>query len=150
MKYPFDSILVFIFRIFIGIIFCISGSIKLFTYWEFVQTVYEFKIIPEIFVTEFAFILPIIEYILGVLLILGLFIKKACAALIFLLFLFIIAIAINLWRENLIECGCFGFMMREYIGWKLLFRDFLLITILGYMMTKSAYILTIDNYLKKK
>lgn len=148
MKYRFDLLLVFTFRIFIGIIFCISGSIKLLTLREFVQKVYEFNIIPNKFVTEFAIMLPIIEYILGVLLILGLFIKKACAGLIFLLIIFIIAIGTNLWQNNLIECGCFGSILQGNIGWPLLFRDILLITILGYIIKKSTYIFAFDNYLK--
>ncbi len=127
------SILSLILRIVMGILFIFSGVVKIFHLHEFIITVTNYKILPEFFVPYFALCLPILEYILGFFLIFRVYVYYVSRILFFLVVTFIIAILINIGRNNLVECGCFGYFFSDIIGWKTLIRDLFILAALFYL-----------------
>lgn len=114
-------------RIVIGFTFIISGLLKLFSLNYFTEIVYSMHVLPIFFVPYFAILLPIIEYVLGAFLIFGLSVKLTAKCIILLLISFTIVISINLIKGNLIDCGCFGNILQEKIGWSLLLREVIIL-----------------------
>ena len=135
-------------RLLIGILFIVSGLTKLFALDRFIITVYQFKLIPEFIIPYFAFTLPIIEYLLGFSLLLGMFIRQAAQGLQFLVVTFILAIIINLIRGNIVECGCFGNFIVEHISISILLRDFLLLSLSIFISRQNEHIFALQNYIR--
>ena len=73
-----------------------------------VRAVRAYEILPEALVPTMAIVLPMVEIILGVLLVLGLFTRFATVAFGALMVVFILGIG-SAWARGLtIDCGCFG------------------------------------------
>lgn len=149
MKTVWIKNITLIVRLLIGILFIVSGFTKLFALDRFVIAVYQFKLIPEIIIPYFALTLPIVEYLLGIILLLGMFIRQAVRLLQFLIITFVFAIIINLVRGNIVECGCFGDFIVEHIGFSILLRDFLLLGLLIFISKQNDFIFALQNYLNK-
>jgi uncharacterized membrane protein YphA (DoxX/SURF4 family) len=85
-----------------------SGLIKLLNPLESRQAVQAYEILPADLIPSVAVALPAFEVILGLLLLLGLFLRPVAVASGLLLLVFIIGIA-SAWARGLqIDCGCFG------------------------------------------
>lgn len=70
-------------RITLGVNFLIHGLVRLPKLQEFAQGVvkgFEGTILPDFMVIPFAYAIPIMEFVLGIMLLLGLFTRKALAA----------------------------------------------------------------------
>lgn len=85
-----------------------SGLIKLLNPLESRQAVQAYELLPSDLVPTVAVALPAFEVILGLLLLLGLFLRPVAVASGMLLLVFIAGI-ISAWARGLqIDCGCFG------------------------------------------
>jgi len=146
----YKSIVIFLIRLFIGSLFFLSGTLKLFEINKFNIIVAKFNIIPINLVPIFSIALILSEIICGLFLIIGIYIKISSYVLILMNISFIIAISINIIRGNIIDCGCFGRLFSEKIGWRLLFRDFILLGLLLCILSEKKFIYSIQKSFKSK
>ncbi len=94
-------------RLFFGGIFVYASLDKIAHPDQFARIVFNYHLVPGSMINLMALILPMSEFIAGVFIILGVFYRGARAYLIILLSIFMIAIAINVFRGVNLECGCF-------------------------------------------
>jgi uncharacterized membrane protein YphA (DoxX/SURF4 family) len=96
-----------LFRLILSYIF-ISASIgKILNPEDFSGAIQNYRILPEILTNIPAIILPWVELYCGVFILLGIFPRASSASLVFLTFIFIIAISSAMIRGLDISCGCF-------------------------------------------
>jgi putative oxidoreductase len=110
------------FRVYIGALFIYASMYKINYTAEFAETIASYQLMPYWAVNSAAIVLPWIELISGILLIAGIRLRSAALIIVFLLVLFIGALAINIIRGANIGCGCFH-SMEETINWLTVLRD---------------------------
>ena len=103
-----NQYLLILFRTILGLVFIYSGIVKIIDTSGFSDSIYNYKLMPDLLINYLAIVLPWIELITGLLLIFGITIKESALIINSLLIVFIIAIVINLFRGLDINCGCFG------------------------------------------
>jgi putative oxidoreductase len=74
---------------------------------SFAHMIYNYRILPGSLINISALILPWVELLAGLCLILGVWTRAARWIIGLMLVVFMIAISINLFRGNAIDCGCF-------------------------------------------
>ncbi|PKN66473.1 MAG: DoxX family protein [Deltaproteobacteria bacterium HGW-Deltaproteobacteria-15] len=126
-KYGFSSsiLLSLCARLILGVIFIYASIDKILHPENFAKAVYNYQILPHLFINPIAIVLPWLELILGVFLVLGLFREGSVGLVTLLLLVFLGAMAFNLARGLDIDCGCFGTGIGAsgvHMGWYLL-RD---------------------------
>ncbi|TQN43737.1 methylamine utilization protein MauE [Blastococcus colisei] len=95
-------------RAVLGIVWLVAGGLKLPDPAAAERAVRAYQLLPEPFVAPVAFGLPALEIAVGVLLLLGVFVRAAAVASAVLLGVFVAAVA-SAWARGLtIDCGCFG------------------------------------------
>lgn len=123
-----NSIFLIILKLVIGFVFVVASLGKIIDPQSFAKDVYSYAILPATLVPLFAATIPWIEFISGLLLMLDIYPKSNAFIINGLLVVFIIAIAIDVWRGIEISCGCFDFLFpEEKIGWATIARDFVLL-----------------------
>lgn len=110
-------------RLLLGTTFIWSSLHKLKDPTAFALLVYDYDLLPARLVNPFAYTLPWVEVLSGVLMLAGVFTRVAAAAQFLMLLSFIIAIAVNLFRAKVLDCGCFSEDGGHTIGWDLVGRD---------------------------
>ncbi len=111
-----DKYLLFIVRLFLGFIFIFAAITKVTDPLGFSQSIYNYKLIPDILINFLAIAFPWIELVAGILLVFGISVKENSAILSGLLIIFILAIAVSLARGLDIDCGCFGTVDGAKVG----------------------------------
>jgi uncharacterized membrane protein YphA (DoxX/SURF4 family) len=92
----------------LGAIFVIAAIPKIADPPSFAHMIYNYRLVPASLINISALVMPWVELLAGLALILGVW-KVAARNLIgILLAIFIVAISINLVRDNAIDCGCFN------------------------------------------
>jgi len=110
-------------RLVLGGILLYAGFTKLNDGWRFAEAIANYRILPAQANQLLALTLPWLEVVLGLLLVLGLWLRAA-AGLATLLFLgFSIAVIAALARQLDISCGCFGTGGASQLGVKTLALD---------------------------
>jgi uncharacterized membrane protein YphA (DoxX/SURF4 family) len=95
-------------RLVVGAVWVVAGVLKLPDPNENVRAVRAYEILPESLVTVVGHGLPVLEILVGMCLLLGLFTRVAAAVSALLLVAFIVGIS-SAWARGLsIDCGCFG------------------------------------------
>jgi uncharacterized membrane protein YphA (DoxX/SURF4 family) len=94
-------------QIALGIFFVVASLPKLGDPPSFAHMVYNYRIVPGALINLMALTMPWIELLCGLALILGIWKDAARTIIALLLLVFIVAISINLMRNNAIDCGCF-------------------------------------------
>ncbi len=94
-------------QIALGAIFVVAALPKISDPPSFAHMIYNYRLLPGGLVNITALIMPWVEIIAGLALILGVWVRPARWLVGAMLVMFIIAIAINLARDNAIDCGCF-------------------------------------------
>lgn len=95
-------------RLVVGGIFLAAGALKLPDPAASVANVRAYQVLPGSLVAPVGQLLPVVEVVIGLLLVLGLLTRSAAAAAAVLLVVFIAGIA-SVWARGLsIDCGCFG------------------------------------------
>jgi uncharacterized membrane protein YphA (DoxX/SURF4 family) len=92
----------------LGAIFVIAAIPKIADPPSFAHMIYNYRLVPGSLINVSALILPWVELLAGLALILGVWRAAARTIIGILLAIFIIAISINLARDNAIDCGCFN------------------------------------------
>ncbi len=94
-------------QIALGIFFVAASLPKLIDPPAFAHMIYNYRLVPGPLVNISALVLPWFELLIGLALALGIWRKTATLSIAGLLVLFIVAISVNLLRDNAIDCGCF-------------------------------------------
>ena len=111
-----NKYLLLLLRIFLSFIFIYAGIEKISNPGDFAQAIANYKMLPVSFVNIIALTLPWIEFISGILLLFGVSVKENSFIVTVLLGIFILAIAISLFRGLDISCGCFGTKLGTKVG----------------------------------
>jgi uncharacterized membrane protein YphA (DoxX/SURF4 family) len=118
---------IFLLRLIVGGVFIYASFDKIHHSDRFAISVRAYQIIPVAVSNLFALTVAWTEMVAGTMLILGLFTRKAAAAIGLLNVTFISAIAIVLIKGLVIDCGCFKAEGGSAVGPMLLFRNVLLL-----------------------
>jgi uncharacterized membrane protein YphA (DoxX/SURF4 family) len=92
----------------LGAIFVIAALPKIADPPSFAHMIYNYRLVPSSLINISALVMPWVEFVAGLALILGAWKAAARTVVGILLAVFIIAISINLGRDNAIDCGCFN------------------------------------------
>jgi uncharacterized membrane protein YphA (DoxX/SURF4 family) len=95
-------------RLVLGIVLLVSGGLKVTSPAVSARAVRAFQILPFEFAGYVGYALPIVEIIVGLLLVVGLFTRASAAVGGLLMVAFVIGIASAWMRGLTIDCGCFG------------------------------------------
>lgn len=97
-----------VFRLVLGIVALVAGAAKMSDLAESVRAVRAYQLLPEGLAVLTGTVLPIVEIILGILLVAGLFTRVSAAVFGLLMVVFCFGIG-SAWARGLtIDCGCFG------------------------------------------
>jgi uncharacterized membrane protein YphA (DoxX/SURF4 family) len=123
-KFFSNDYLTIVCRIVFGLIFIYASLDKISHPEQFARIVYNYHLLPGSMINFFALVLPFSEFIAGFLMIVGLFYRGSRNYLIFLMLVFLVAIAINLFRGISLECGCFTVSSKaKSESYQLIIRD---------------------------
>jgi len=140
-------------RILIGCLFVASGAEKLFgPHQNFLYVVQSYRLFGTFLENIAAYVMPWAEFLLGVFLLLGLWLKWVLRALRILIALFIIVVAQAIIRDiPIAECGCFGQLISLPLYFILLL-DGALLVLAGFLARKEEYtkVLSLDRYFDKQ
>lgn len=132
-------------RLLIGWSFVSASLDKIANPALFSKVVYNYDLLPIPFINPFALFLPALEFVAGLLLILGLFPRSQALLIGLLLILFVGALTINIARGNDADCGCFGLEEESPIGWSLVLRDLVLLIGIAQIFTTRQPFLQLDK-----
>lgn len=113
-----NDYILLIFRLILGVIFLFSAIGKIANPAEFAESILNYRLLPDILLNITAMTLPWIELICGAFLIFGFCVKESSAILLLLLIVFTTSVFIAVLRGLDIECGCFGTLMAESVGFR--------------------------------
>lgn len=91
----------------LGAIFIAAALPKIIDPPSFAHMIYNYRLVPGALVNASALLLPWIELLAGLALIIGVWRRTAASIIGVLLVMFIVAIGINIARDNAVNCGCF-------------------------------------------
>lgn len=114
-------------RLFLGGMFVYAAWDKVLEPAGFAMSVRGYKIIPFALSNLFALGVSWTELVAGLMLILGIFTRKAAGAIAILLVMFIVAIALVIVRGMTVDCGCFGSEGGSSTTWLLIARNIALL-----------------------
>ena len=118
------NLLLLTIRIIIGTVFLLSGLSKIAAMREFSRAVAAYEILPHAITVPAAYLLPWFELALGIVILFGWHIGTFSAISAALLTLFTLAVLVNITRgQRDLACGCFGALVQERMGWKILIRN---------------------------
>ncbi len=100
-------------QIALGAIFIAAALPKVVDPPSFAHMIYNYRILPGPLVNAAALLMPWIEILSGVALVLGLWRRTAAAFVGAMLAVFIVAISLNLVRDNAVNCGCFDLKSKD-------------------------------------
>ncbi|MFD5868085.1 MauE/DoxX family redox-associated membrane protein [Corynebacterium sp. NPDC060344] len=102
------NLISFIARFGLAAVWLWSGSVKLVNPLDSEQAIAAYELLPEGATVALAVVLPAVELVLGLMLLLGVFLRGAGAVSAIILLAFILGVA-SAWARGLsIDCGCFG------------------------------------------
>lgn len=113
-------------RLLVGALLLIAGVSKLGDREAFDNAVTDYDILPARLARPFARLVPLLEVLLGVLLLLGLFTVESAALAVPLFASFSLAIGVNMLRGRHVDCHCFGSTTNDRVGPAALVRSLLL------------------------
>lgn len=138
-----NKYILFLFRLVLGFVFIYAGIEKIADPHGFSTSISNYKLFPLFSINLIAIPLPWFEVVAGVLLIFGIAVKENALMLNVLLFLFIVAIAISLFRGLDIDCGCFG--SDSQIGFLKIVENFVLLFFGIILMKFNSTFLSLQN-----
>lgn len=116
MKFLTNTYVLWITKVFIGLIFVLSGIEKIADPAGFSDAIANYKLMPNFVINFFAISIPWIELISGILLIFNQYIKENTFIYISLMSIFTIMVLIAVLRGLDIDCGCFGTQNVQAVG----------------------------------
>jgi uncharacterized membrane protein YphA (DoxX/SURF4 family) len=139
--------LTLVFRFLLAAIFAFAGLSKLPQLDAFESAVGRYALLPEQLVRPIARALPPIELAGGLLLVLGLGVTVVSGVLAAILFVFAAAVAVNLLRGRVIDCGCFSTVAPKRISWSAVARNMLLAGAAVTVAAHNSSALALDSLL---
>jgi uncharacterized membrane protein YphA (DoxX/SURF4 family) len=136
-----------VFRFGLAVVFLLSGLAKLPRRAEFTSAVRNYQLVPDRVGALVGRLLPPVEVAAGALLALGLGIRPVAALLGVFLIVFSAAVAINLLRGRIIDCGCFGPVAERRITWWTVARNLLLTGAAGIVVAEGPTAIALDRLL---
>jgi uncharacterized membrane protein YphA (DoxX/SURF4 family) len=110
-------------RVAAAAIWLVAGAAKVADLTHFHAQVEQYKLLPHALEAPFAYALPFAELFVGAYLLIGLLTRYAAIAGCALMVLFLIAQA-QAWARGLsLDCGCFGTLTKEQVGFWTILRD---------------------------
>jgi len=109
-------------KIILGLLLIFSGITKIVDPSKTVNLMLEFKVIPEFLILIVVSILPILEILIGVLVLFSGF---------FLISIYGTLIGLSS------DCGCFGSVIKSRIGWGMVVRNGMFVVLIGYNLVKK-------------
>lgn len=107
----------FIGAIALGVTFIVSAAGKLRDPRGFVLGVLDYQILPAQFAIAYGRVIPVVEFICGLCLLLGLLRTVAAALAAALLLSFLVGVGVNLSRGRTMDCHCSGSGSSEPLSW---------------------------------
>jgi uncharacterized membrane protein YphA (DoxX/SURF4 family) len=123
-----------IIRFILGAIFIAAGIPKILDTASFASVVYNYHLLPDIFINIFAITLPWLEVIIGSLLIMGIWMPGTVIIYNLLMIAFIGALTFNTTRGLDISCGCFSTEPGDIIDMGTIFRDIIILSASMYLL----------------
>lgn len=114
-------------RFALGSVFLLAGLAKIRERADLLHAVQNYQLLPPQAARVVAGMLPQVEVIGGSLLFLGVLTSADAAVLGCLLLGFVVAMALNLYRQREMDCGCFGRSVPERLGWNTVARNLILL-----------------------
>ena len=145
-----NKLIVFVMRIVLAAVFIYSSLDKVAHPEGFAIAVRGYQFLPLEMTNIFAIVIAWAELVAGVLLLLGLFTRKAAAAALLLLAMFTGAVGIALGRGIAIDCGCFSNEGGHTTDYTLIIRNLFLITAAAIVVRFDGGFLSIDGILRKR
>lgn len=142
-------------RVALGAMFLFSGMMKALDPESFARIIALYDLLPSALVPYAAIVIPYLELVLGLAFVVGYKIKGASILSVLLMIVFSAGIAVNLYRGNNFECGCFelhrlGLGLEERISYALVARDLLLMICFIVLFVAKKHVLSVEHYLEKR
>ncbi|MGX9365468.1 MauE/DoxX family redox-associated membrane protein [Desulfoplanes sp. PS50] len=144
----FNRYIAFILRLYIGGIFIYASLSKISYPADFATNIANYMLVPYWAVNLLAVVMPWLELICGILLIAGVRSRAAIMIIGSLMFVFTLAIGINLWRGTAISCGCFH-AVEDPMTMTTLMRDIMWLAMCGYIYFFDSW-LQLDRVLMNR
>ncbi len=100
-----------------------AGVAKVADLEHFHTQVAAYDVLPNALVAPFAYALPFVEIGIGLYLLVGLWIRPVAILACALMVVFIVAQAQAWYRGLVLDCGCFGTISQQKVGWTTILRD---------------------------
>lgn len=117
-------------QIALGLIFLVAAWPKIQDPPSFAHMIFNYRLLPAGLINLSALVMPWVEVVAGLLLVLGIWVRPARNVVAALLVIFMVAISINLFRGNAVDCGCFNVAdanktwdQRIHDMWMVILRD---------------------------
>jgi len=124
-------------RLLLGFVFVYASLDKIQNPADFARIIENWKLVPEILVNFLALVLPWVEFICGLALLAGQWVRSSASIVGCLLIIFIFGVSINLARGLDIDCGCFNTLAGRKIGLTLLAQDVFLLVAAIFLMIRA-------------
>ncbi len=118
-----SGLLVLLCRLIVGGVFIYASLDKLANPQAFAEVIHHYRIVPMALLHPSALLLPMVEFVVGAALVLGLGRRGAALILAAMLVVFMGGIGSALLRNLDISCGCFNTDGGHAVGLSLLWRD---------------------------
>lgn len=126
-------------RVAVGAAFVYAGLMKVYDPTAFADSIFSFRIVPNIFINIIAIVLPPMEVILGLGVIFSSWTRACSFSLLILLAVFAGALLQGIMRGLIIDCGCFGSAIPSRFGaWVSLGRALLLLVAVLWVYIQQA------------
>lgn len=141
------QVLTFVFRLIIGFVFIYAAIGKIADPQTFAKEILNYKIVGVELARAISIFLPWVEVIVGIFLVFGICSQTSALISTILLLLFTFAVLSAMIRGLNINCGCFTHYV-EYVGWKKIIENFLLMLSSFYVFLYPQSFFTIDIHSK--
>lgn len=142
-----SQVLTFVLRLIIGFVFIYAAIGKIADPQTFAKEILNYKIVDVELARAISIFLPWVEIIVGIFLVFGIRYQTSALISTILLLLFTFAVLSAMIRGLNINCGCFTHHV-EYVGWKKIIENFLLMLSSFYVFLHPQSFFTIDIHSK--
>lgn len=132
-------------QVMVGYLFLSTGISKILRPTEHLSRINEYKIIPSSYLARIFLVLSALsEIVFSIMLLCKKYGFLSSWVLLCLLSIYTVAILINLYKGNKIQCGCGGFVGDSRLSWKTILRNLTLASLITYVIytNKNETIIT--------
>lgn len=137
--------LVLAMRLILGGIFLAAGILKIGNVTAFASQIAGFQILPTPLVAPLAGILPLVEIVVGALLLVGFATRMTAWFAAAQISIFTIAIASAVMRGLTVSCGCFGAYDKTTTSWPEVARDALFVILAVVVALRAPGMMSVDR-----